>query len=826
MPPPTSPVSLPQESTQNNQNNQNSLRHIRRFGNASSESFPTLNSLNIISDYIYRNENGNRVNEETNTLNDNSQEAVLEANFRSRILRHFSEIHRLQNHFNTLVNSSESNTRDTTMEELPNNELNSLPTQLRNLSRELSRSRNREAYSVDSTEEDDQSFQFEDENEQELIYYSDDDHSGEETTAAADSNVVDETTRNEIRSNERLLLTSARNLQNATTPLISGVPLRRQNAIRIKSILRKDDGAEEQEEEESKKLNDKLVNDYLDSEAQILEGEIKTVLDSFESAKATTSLFPQRNFGNFQSAFFSSFNILLPPDPSHDTYNITESLDEFLWKRNNKLLFIDPKIPAPPTASSSKKRVKETKPTNTKRQKLSATKDEPIIQTEREIYNYPYHKLDKNQIMDGLPTNEFQSGSSYSLQLKSPGFNTFKLSLINIEPKIHATIGADPEGSLETLFLKLHNFTKFLCGMPANSYQLPRNAMLIRKLNVLDRLSIDDNIIYSKSKPIRTFYIPCDGTKVDFKNNDLRFMKSEKLVSSRFNVSKIRLQLLEWMKINPFIQFKENFLFNFLQNLHQDLHNFKSIKVKRSRKSEAIHLTREFKSNFPEIAKDFNNIKISYPQFFKNDENKRKKRYHAEMFLEDWKSSLAFKLSDLLTAENCSTIINVQLNYILFTLDINISQFLNSFINLIFHHCENQEYIENYRKIYNNILRDEKEDLSCTLLCSIHKTSGRLDIHNTFLHINPLFSTKLGPANVILTDDSRLNEVNGRNMYVYDDFEKFNGSKIPKNSKEFNLRFEQDEGKNDENDTSKQDHQILDKLVGFVNLDSSINEIL
>ncbi|KAI5950775.1 hypothetical protein KGF54_003849 [Candida jiufengensis] len=828
MPPPTSPTHQPNDNSPTNQNSNqnNSLNHIRRFGNASSESFPTLNSLNIISDYLYRNENHNNLNHEDNSRYESRQEA----NFRSRILRHFSEIHRLQNHFNTLVNSSESYTRDTTMEDTSNVEVSSIPTQLRNLSRELSRTRNREAYFVESTEEDDQSFQFEDENDQELIYYSDDDHSGEDT-AAADPNEGEENARNNIRSNERLLLTSARNLQSATIPFVSGVPLRRQNAIRIKSVLTKEE--EEDEEEDAPRLNGKLVSELLNSEAQVLENEMKTIIETISQNKEKSLLFPHRN-NRYRTMFFSSFNILCPPDPSQDTYNINQTLDDFLWKRKNKLLFLKQNIPPPPPTTTSKKRAKEPKHSNLKRQKLSSTADETINVLQNEDINYPCYKVDKEQLMDGLSTSDFQSGSSYSLKLDCPSFNTFNLSFINTDTNLNGTINVEPEGSLETLFLKLHNFTKFLCGMPLNSYQLPRNAILIRKLNVLDRLSIDNKILYSKTKPIKTFYIPCDGSKVDFKTNDLRFMKSEKLVSSRFNISKIRIQLLEWMKINPFLQFKENFLYNFLQDLHQDLKEFKTSKAQRSRKSEAIHLTREFKSNLPELTKDFNYHK-SFTDLVKNSGVKERCKRHTEMFLKDWESSLAFKLSDLITSENCSTLINIQLNYILFSLEINISKFLDNFINLIFNYCENTEYIENYKKIYKNILKDEKEDIKCILICSFHKRTGFLEIHNTFIYTNPLYTQKSGALNVILTDDSRLNEINGRNMYVYDDFENFNSSKTPINSKEFNLEFNEDEeieggNENEGNEKIKvnnnRQNKILDKLVGHIILNSSVNEVL
>lgn len=115
MPPPSSP------SESQGENQQRGIPHdVRRFRNASTESFPTLNSLNVISDLMLRDEHA--------TL-----QATEESSFRARILRHFNDINRLQNHFNRLVNREGGNHQ-------ANLELNNIPTQLRNLSRELSRS--------------------------------------------------------------------------------------------------------------------------------------------------------------------------------------------------------------------------------------------------------------------------------------------------------------------------------------------------------------------------------------------------------------------------------------------------------------------------------------------------------------------------------------------------------------------------------------------------------------------------------------------------------------------------------------------------------------
>lgn len=763
MPPPSSP------SESQGENQQRGIPHdVRRFRNASTESFPTLNSLNVISDLMLRDEHA--------TL-----QATEESSFRARILRHFNDINRLQNHFNRLVNREGGNHQ-------ANLELNNIPTQLRNLSRELSRSGRREAYFVESSEEededdDDQSFHYEEDANAGLVYYSDEDNNEDDMSENDEdvSGLLMDEAGIVVQPNERLLLTTARSPQTART---SSVPLRRQNAIRIRSMLNAEDS------EGTKRSG---LKEVLDLEAKLLQKEIHSLLETIERTRKESPLFPNNLHKPFSIRYFASLKnhmqgCLLDGNKSAD-----QMMDEFLWKRVNKMLFLKKKLPLPP---ASKKRSKREEGPSCKRQKKNHVEANDSV--ELGIALYPYFYFDKNILVDGLHSSYFQSGSNYRISLDCSESNSCDIKFVNVNSGVDGIFNIDSECSLESLLLKLHNFAKFFCGMSNNSYQLPKSKILIRKLNVLDRISVDDNIIFKKLS-VNSILVPFEGRVVDFKTNDLRFLNLEKPLSARFDSNKVKVQLSEWMKINPFVQFRETFFHNFLQHLDQDLAKFSDIEIRKSKKTEALHLTKEFKSNLSEITKYFGYLKNASVS---EKLEKQRCRRHNDIFVEDWERNLALKLAEVVTKDDCDTLITLQLNYALFTIEVDISKYLDTFINTILAHTEG-EYVDNYRKVYNNILKDDTESTKAILLCSINKRTGRLEIHNTFSHLHHRHMARHSTG-IILTTNPFLNENTGRNTYVYDDFDLFE-EPVPVNSDTFNKRF-----------LNNQPEEILDKLTGYV----------
>ena len=93
-----------------------------------------------------------------------------------------------------------------------------------------------------------------------------------------------------------------------------------------------------------------------------------------------------------------------------------------------------------------------------------------------------------------------------------------------------------------------------------------------------------------------------------------------------------------------------------------------------------------------------------------------------------------WKICQNITTKESNTLINVQLNFILFVLEVDLSKFLDNFMDFIFQHCDNNDYINNYRKVYRNILSDEakeSDNYRAILICSIDRKTGAIEIHNT-----------------------------------------------------------------------------------------------
>ncbi|CAI5755709.1 unnamed protein product [Candida verbasci] len=703
MPPPSTP-----SSRSNNQSNNSSHttdprstnNQVQRFRNASTtanrQDLPptSLNSLNLISDYMYRN-----LQPSNEQYSDEH-----ESNFRSRILQHFSDIHRLQNHFESLVQSREDNRRID--EELA---MNTIPIQLRNLTRTRG--------GAFESEEDDMDY---------------------EPIAHSDNIDEDSIVSEDELPNERLLLSSARqhtNPEGLFSPNQRGIPLRRQNAI-----SRKDDEKEE----------------VINNEAEKLLNEMQTLL---KSIKAISPLFVYTFQMKSLRQILSSLNSI------DESLNLDTKLDRYLQKRRNLSLWARNNETLPPPTTASKRKTEATNRPR-KKQKISQDNNETKVK-----YYKSYNSVEKDSILNGLPSSFFQSGSNYILSINNKPSSQCEF-IINDVHDLNGVFKFSIEESLETTLLKLHNFTKYFCGFDENSYNLPRNKILIRKLNVLDRISVDNKVNYTKLKG-HQLVLPFQGHKIDFRKNDLRFLSDNSSTSSRFRSNKIRLQLLEWMKIQPFKQFKKSYFTNFILNLDFHLQTLNEDRLKKSKKTETINLANEFRLNVNELTKDFSNSKST---------KKSSKRY-TDLFMEDWERSLTKKLCDEITNEESISLLNVQLNYILFTIDLNISKFLDLFMEFIFNNCKG-DYINNYKKVYNNILTDEiKDSTSCaTLLCSIDRKLGNIEMENTLPYLHNKDSKN---NNVILSRNQSLIDFSDRSTYVFDDFELFD-DEIPLNSKTFN----------------------------------------
>lgn len=377
----------------------------------------------------------------------------------------------------------------------------------------------------------------------------------------------------------------------------------------------------------------------------------------------------------------------------------------------------------------------------------------------------------KDAILDIQYCSLFTAGSCFSMTLPNSSQLLSDLKLINVDysnKSIEALFNLFGD-SPKDLFDKITQFKIFLLGNFNSCHQnLPKNNSLFRKINILDRLCHDSKIfqnmtLLNDKNDSYKINLASYGSMIDFKKYDLRFLlklykidkqKIKTFHSSRLKANSVRIQLSEWMKLQPFVQFKQSFFLTYLNRLHLNLKKFSESKAPAFIKQETIHRAKVFKSNIYELTKDFgianDNFKPkeqdTLPSLSKRDNN---------FFMDDWKKSLAEKLSDQLT-NSTTTLLNIQLNYILFTLELDLSNFLSQSIEFILKQCQkvDQNHISKYSKIYNSVLADEarfgksflnsprdqklspKQFKQAIILCSLNRKTGEIQIHNTLPFLN------------------------------------------------------------------------------------------
>ncbi|KAK6458923.1 uncharacterized protein RJT20DRAFT_10470 [Scheffersomyces xylosifermentans] len=617
--------------------------------------------------------------------------------------------------------------------------------------------------------------------------------------------------RSDIQSNERLLLSSARqnytnmntlvsargrpidlylNLDNDETTIDSGIPLRRQNAIRIRPRSSQEESetnlqGSTTEANKKRKTSDR-IKELLNHEARVLQRDISKILRGIKAMKnfhGESPLFTRSaedNNRNFSNLFFSKLSAY----PSEDVFpNLEIFMDKYLLKRRHNWLWLESNGSANTVTTKGIKRKSRrnscatssrsspSSPISTtnkhKRQKVKAVEDEEAARyskgkstsgTKYE-HNIRISRAEKESIMNVQFCSTFQSGSCFKLSASGGRDEDCDLVFSNVDyenKKVFGLFNIHHAGGGPLIYLlRLERFAHYLCGFNVHSNYLPKNPNLLRKLNLLDRLDKDERVKTFTNKSVLTsssMNVPFEGNIIDFKINDLRFLSNPKPAdnmvfrnssASKLKSTRIRLQLSEWMRLQPFVQFKESYFLAFLSELNKNLLRFSRSKVPRMQKSEALHMTKEFRSNIYELTKDFPWDEDAAIPVLEEQRAARQfgARNYRDFFLEDWERTLAHRLSEQLTRDDSASLVNIQLNYILFTMKIDISAYLDNFIKFYFENSIMEQNVkEAYQKVIDQISEDEKyqnltESQSTTLICSLNRKTGELEIHNTLPYL-------------------------------------------------------------------------------------------
>lgn len=572
--------------------------------------------------------------------------------------------------------------------------------------------------------------------------------------------------RSDIRSSERLLLSLARqNFTNRNTLIhlendtsneaerrqdrrLSGVPLRRQNAIR-----RKRQKSTEHHTALLRLLSHELLAEYT--------ATIKAIR-SLLTFRGKLPLFRDHSYDREMrvDSADNSPNLACSSTPKNDPLDLSSYLpsdldllmDRFLQKRRAEVLWIPQSRNSKVTKtiekenSGKKRRSRVPIETVSKRQKMAVLSDpEPqtslmnVSYTTGERVSSEYMtSAQKSRIMDVLPTSFLRDGGCFRLSL---GENTvYDVSFSSVDyaqKRVHGRFLV-PYSFVDE-FSPLNHFRDYLLGVCDGIG--PRNENLAQKDELLRDL-MSSNTFRSQ---LGEFSVPFFGKIVDFKESDLRFLPPSSVPKSAIHgarnvhlslvrAERVRLQLLEWMRLQPFEQFSEAFFLNHLQYIEQHLETFDQ--QTDCARANTVEIATNVKTNIHALCRGFPFIRLR-DQPIPMIENEKNRKHRKGAFLTDWDKRLCNKLTEFVTCEQ-DCLLNIQLNYLLFTVRVNVTQFLNRYIEMVINLLHSEEHRTRMSDKFAKFRQQEKPSSAdeCIILCSLNRKTGQLEMHNTRACLN------------------------------------------------------------------------------------------
>ncbi|ODV67640.1 hypothetical protein HYPBUDRAFT_152497 [Hyphopichia burtonii NRRL Y-1933] len=273
----------------------------------------------------------------------------------------------------------------------------------------------------------------------------------------------------------------------------------------------------------------------------------------------------------------------------------------------------------------------------------------------------------------------------------------------------------------------------FLCGMfikrDSLTGSLPLNSSVHKRLRFatfLNKASLNTN---KKSKP---FLVPFTGEMIDFKKNDLRFFKRndpDRPSSKRLLNEKVKFELSQWLFLDPFIQCSTSLLSYNLAQIWNDL-KFMN-KLSHRNQMDVVFVVEGFLKNITKLTDRFPSFHSSeLPGSDEMDQQCSKDQ--TERFENQWNSTVVKSLSNFLSCED-HCLLNIQLNYLLFTISIDLTQALDDYISFLLSDLPSDNiWHENYKlyKKYLNLVDEKDTTYRIQLLCSLNRKTGSIQIVN------------------------------------------------------------------------------------------------
>ncbi|GEQ69382.1 hypothetical protein JCM33374_g3053 [Metschnikowia sp. JCM 33374] len=551
----------------------------------------------------------------------------------------------------------------------------------------------------------------------------------------------------------RLLLSSARqNMTNENTiidsrgigtsipdrgmnPIFDGVPLRRQNAIRRRTSSAPTG------------INEKSISTLKKNLKNILKA-IKQQDPSF----GASPLFTDRHLWN------NSSNVVSKPRccPHHDYVSLNENLNSVkffrqphkLWKSKS---FNDGRNTKLPETFSKQilKRACTFDSSDKKRKRIGngiCDKNASVFlcsELGESIYADYLTDSDKDRILSGFSSSYLRSGSSFSVAMDP------------LQRRSHDVLGL----TFSEVCQESSNLNGFFQPLTSDENQNIGNlrnlmSILVGETRMDDGKLLKDTLdeifkvigsfckLPSSKKLDTQFKIPFVGTLIDFKKNDLRFLKdkSDDLgINQRAKNDRIKFQLGEWLRIKPFSDLSESFLLNKLRFAIRCLQFYSDIPKKHQKTiygfcktmlDESWLLTKNFASirsaKIPIIEKSF---VLSESELSTEPGERKLPRLGESPFTRKWNSEICDKLGNFVSCTD-SCLLNLQLNYVLFTVEVDIYAAVNSMLSIVSKALPDDSS-QPLLKIMTRRLKDgglATKAKKSTLVCSLNRKTGGLEL--------------------------------------------------------------------------------------------------
>ncbi|CAH2354850.1 hypothetical protein CLIB1423_19S01508 [[Candida] railenensis] len=436
----------------------------------------------------------------------------------------------------------------------------------------------------------------------------------------------------------------------------------------------------------------------------------------------------------------------------------------------------------PLTSGNRKRKLTEGAPnTNKKRQKVNSESDSltldipsPAIEygTKVNINELPFNDL-QNIVSGKMFSSHFTRGCQYSLYGNRDAENRMSLSLTDVNYETGEVFGHFDAKSIDFIF-------KFFIGGPSS-----RNAGLWLRITQFKKLFKK----YKEFLDDSDIRIPITGEMINFQSNDLRFLsrireKTDERAtgsSSGRNVvkseaqqraamsSRTMIQIAEWSKIEPFNQLHRAYLHKDASKVYKLLkEHLKEVSRKTDDKNFSndtaeymlLHQNRmELLNMARTINYEYNTCKINKkdeavpeqpsesqlqsqqshpnqstkipqksPDSEKEMENKNLDRKYPDLCSKSClNENTALRLANYITCEdNC--LLNIHLNYILFTVTVDIKSLLDKLLQEIIYKASVKDH---YLKFGIPSLGPLRDSQKAVLVCSLCRKTGKISVHNT-----------------------------------------------------------------------------------------------